>query len=268
MYPDAGFRAIVRAFWAFLRVHLAVELEYRGEMFIWLVRGVVAPLVNLAVWTAVAGEGEVGGFARAELVSYFLAVVAVERVTLEWIVWDLEHGLRTGELSPKLLRPAPPVVEWAAHHAAYKLVEVSAYLVAWPLLLRALGGAPYDLDPGRVVLFALSALLGATLRFAMAFCVGTLAFRTTRAVSIYRILDLSLIFFSGSLAPLALLPAPLRAAAQALPFRGVIAIPVEILMGRADRAGVGLQLTWLSLFLPLAYLAWRLALRHHDAVGA
>ena len=43
---------------------------------IWLILGVAQPAITLAIWWAVAGGGDVGGYGQAEFVHYFLAADA------------------------------------------------------------------------------------------------------------------------------------------------------------------------------------------------
>jgi ABC-2 type transport system permease protein len=55
---------------------------------------------------------------------------------------------------------------------------------------------------------------------------------------------------SGFLIPLAFFPGPVRAIANALPFRAIIMIPNEIYLGQIPIAlGLGLQLGWIVIML-------------------
>jgi ABC-2 type transport system permease protein len=81
-----------------------------------------------------------------------------------------------------------------------------------------------------------------------------------------------MLFLSGQMAPLALLPRPLRLIADALPFRWTTSFPVELLLGKVDfplaLAGIGVQIAWLLLFIVLLRLVWRAGIRVYSAVGA
>jgi ABC-2 type transport system permease protein len=74
------------------------------------------------------------------------------------------------------------------------------------------------------------------------------------------------------MAPLTLFPAPVQALAAALPFRWMLAFPVELLLGRlspADAAiGLAVQASWLAGSLALLGVFWRTGLRKYTAVGA
>jgi ABC-2 type transport system permease protein len=73
-------------------------------------------------------------------------------------------------------------------------------------------------------------------------------------------------------APVALLPAWARAAAEILPFRWMIGFPVELLLGGLTPAqalaGFAAQVIWILLGLGLVRLVWRAGVRSYSAVGA
>lgn len=60
----------------------------------------------------------------------------------------------------------------------------------------------------------------------------------------------SLNLLSGFLIPLAFFPGPLRALADALPFRAIIMIPNEIYLGQISMfQGLGLQMGWIAIMV-------------------
>src|SRR5947209_15761421 len=76
------------------------------------------PLVQLAIWHAVAADGPVGRFDQREFTAYYLAVLAVRLITSTWVVWQMSMEIRDGTLSAKLLRPVHPLFAYAAEHLA------------------------------------------------------------------------------------------------------------------------------------------------------
>jgi ABC-2 type transport system permease protein len=57
-----------------------------------------------------------------------------------------------------------------------------------------------------------------------------------------------------------------------LPFRWMLAFPVEVMLGRADGRdlliGVGMQAFWLALAFLTMRVVWRRGVRRYSAVGA
>ncbi|HET8841537.1 MAG TPA: ABC-2 family transporter protein, partial [Ktedonobacteraceae bacterium] len=77
---------------------------------------------------------------------------------------------------------------------------------------------------------------------------------------------------SGQLAPLSLFPLPVQWLAQSLPFRWMVAFPVEVLLGGLSASsfaiGLAAQIIWLGLAMGLLVLLWKYGLRRYSAVGA
>jgi ABC-2 type transport system permease protein len=102
--------------------------------------------------------------------------------------------------------------------------------------------------------------------------VALAAFWTTRVTAINQIHYMAVLFFSGQIAPLTVLPRPLQVVANVLPFRWTIGFPVEILLGRLTTAqvltGFAIQGAWLLAAALLVRVAWRASVKRYSAVGA
>ena len=98
------------------------------------------------------------------------------------------------------------------------------------------------------------------------------AFWLTRVMAVNQVYYVALLFLSGQAAPLALLPSPVQLLATALPFRWLVAFPVELLLGRLTLQeaflGLAMQGLWLAISLLVLRLVWRAGVRHYSAVGA
>ncbi|MCW5880897.1 MAG: ABC-2 family transporter protein, partial [Anaerolineae bacterium] len=118
-----GFLDIYRALF---RTQLAVEMQYRASLVIWLIGAFLEPVIYLTVWGVVAQSsgGEVDGFTRADFAAYFIVVMLVNHFTFSWIMWEYEYYIRQGLLSPLLLRPLHPIHRDLADNLAYKLLTM------------------------------------------------------------------------------------------------------------------------------------------------
>jgi ABC-2 type transport system permease protein len=83
--------------------------------------------------------------------------------------------------------------------------------------------------------------------------------------------DALIFLLAGQVAPVALLPGALQSAAKILPFRYMVAFPVEVLTGQVETsqlaAGFALQIVWVLIAVGLYALLWRTGLRRYTAVG-
>jgi ABC-2 type transport system permease protein len=115
-------------------------------------------------------------------------------------------------------------------------------------------------------------MLAFLLRFLVEWTLALAAFWTTRVSAINQMYFVALLFLSGQVVPLSLLPHPIQVAATILPFYWTIGFPVELLLGRLTptQAWTGLvaQAVWLTLSLVLVRFVWRAGVRVYSAVGA
>jgi ABC-2 type transport system permease protein len=123
-----------------------------------------------------------------------------------------------------------------------------------------------------IAAFVPAIFLAFLVRFLTEWTLALAAFWTTRVSAVNQAYYVAALFLSGQVAPLALLPGPVRAAAAFLPFRWTVSFPVELLLGRLTPsqalAGFGAQLAWLAISLVLLRVVWRAGVRAYSAVGA
>ncbi len=110
------------------------------------------------------------------------------------------------------------------------------------------------------------------MRFLLEWTLALAAFWTTRVSAINQVYFIAALFLSGQMAPLSLLPAPLRLAATILPFRWTTSFPVELILGRVGwtdaLTGMCVQAAWIVVCLLLLRMVWRAGVRAYSAVGA
>ena len=265
-------RSWLQRYGVLIRNAWLVDLQYRASIVLWVLWGVTEPGIALGIWWAIAGSGEIAGYARADFARYFFAVMLVNQLTIAWDSWYLDRWIREGELNFRLARPLHPIHEALADNLAYKARSASIIVVIWLLVALAWPAVRLSFDPGRWALTALAVALAAVMRFFISFTTGLLAFWTTRATAIMELHGGLALFLAGRIAPLAMLPPAIAALAHLLWFHGMLAFPVEVLTGAAtDRAallrGFSEQIAWLAVWGSGCWLAWQRGLRRYGAVG-
>lgn len=262
---------MIAVYGVYLRTRLALQLQYRVAALIWLLSLFVPTMVSLIVWRTVAGTGAVAGYDGAQFVAYFLVAMVVDHCTFSWIMFDFEFQVRQGTLSPQLLKPLHPIHAAIADNAGYKVATL-AVVIPGVFLMAAVFHPAWAPTALGVLLFLPALLLAAALRFLVEYALALLGFWTTRVSAFNDLYMALMLFLSGLWVPLAVLPAPVRLAAELLPFRGMIAFPTQLLLGsvspRDALAGFVLQLVWLLLAYAGFRLMWRAGMRTYSAVGA
>lgn len=246
---------------------------YRAEILIWMLTGTI-PLIMLAVWIgkAQAEGGSVGGYTPQGFASYFLAAWLSQQMIVAWVSWELDFQIRQGTMSPKLLRPLDPMWEHLASHATERLVRLPFMLLVLAAGLLIVPGTRLTPDLPHALLYLLSINLAFLIRFAIAYCIGLLAFWFDQATALDELYFTVAAFLTGSFAPLDLYPQWARAIIEWLPFPYVVFYPVQILTGAVNGVEIlrilAVQSVWVAIFASLRLVLWRRGLQRYGAVGA
>jgi ABC-2 type transport system permease protein len=261
----------MRAFPTLLRIGVAEVVAYRAEFLVWILTTNM-PLVMLALWHAVAADAPVGRFDQAQFTAYYLGVLAVRLATSNWMAWQMSMEIRDGTLSSKLLRPIHPLYGYAADHLAaipMRILVVSPIVAglivtSWGRLVRH--------DP-KLLLILMASVVGAWLLmyFSMVL-LGSLAFFVDSAMGPFELWIAVHALFSGYLIPLEVLRGWMGSAVvDWMPFRFMLAFPVEVLVGLMSPGDalwqLGAQWLYVAVTGVLALRVWRTGVRRYAAFG-
>jgi ABC-2 type transport system permease protein len=261
----------LRALPTMLRVGMAETLAYRVEFVIWMMTNSL-PLIMLGLWTSVASEAPFGRFREGDFIAYYLAALIVRNLTGSWVVWQLNDEIRTGRLSARLLRPVHPFVQYASTHAAsVPLRALVAVPFAAAMLFTTARGA-LATEPALYAIFFASVAGAWMMAFFTMMIIGSLGLFIEKSVAVYEVYLGVFAMTSGYLVPLELLPGWAQSIAASLPFRYMIAFPVETLTGVNDVAvalrELATQWAWVAVIVLGAYAVWRAGVRRYEAYGS
>ena len=245
-------------------------MQYRSFFFVLAFGWMIPPLIYLLVWSTAAGDGSLGGYTRGGFVAYYLVLILVNQVTYAQVNWTVGDLIRYGQINHIPLRPIAPVYDALASEVAGKMV----YLV---FDLPILAGLAFIMKPELALtwenggLFLVTLLLAWALRFLWGYWIALLAFWAARADALLTLQDSLIFLLAGHVAPVALLPGVLKTAAIVLPFRYMVAFPVEVLTSNLSRgdlmSGFAIQCTWLAVSVVLTVVIWRRGVRRYAAFG-
>jgi ABC-2 type transport system permease protein len=258
-----GGLALIRGLWL-------SWMQYRSFFFVLAFGWMIPPLIYLLVWSTAAGEGILGGYTRGGFVAYYLVLILVNQITYAQVNWTVGDLIRYGQINHILLRPMAPVYDALASEFAGKTV----YLI---FDVPVLVGLAFILKPEmtftleKSLLFLLALLLAWALRFLWGYWIALLAFWTARADALLTLQDSLIFLLAGQVAPIALLPGFLQNAAVLLPFRYMVAFPVEILTGNLAgtdlQTGFLIQILWLVAASGLTVTIWKRGIQRYAGFG-
>lgn len=259
------------SFFALVKTEVAVAVEYRARILIWVLSSVF-PLLMLAVWLSVEQTaGDRLPWSRTSLIGYYVAAAVVYQLTSSFLTWVWDEDMRSGALSFRLLRPMHPFFQYLAREVGFRVVMAGFLVPSLVAVTLAWDDLTYRLTPASGILVVVAVASGFLLNVLMSMTFATAAFWSTQMANLYSLWWGAGAFLSGWIAPTELLPAPVRAAAYVLPFRSSMGLPLDILVGHSSTAdtAVGLLVTaiWFLIFAIVFTRMWRAGLRHYQAVG-
>jgi ABC-2 type transport system permease protein len=260
----------LRAFPTMLKVGFADVVAYRAEFLVWVL-AYTMPVIMLALWTAVAREAPVGRFGEREFQAYFLATLVVRLMAGSWVVWEMNMDVRQGTLQKRLLRPVHPLLGYLAENLAAMPMRVMLVLPIAGASIAWLGRSAVSADWFELALTPFAVLGAFLLTFSAMVCIGTLSLFWESSIAVFDLWLGLYTVLSGYVMPLEFFPAGMRRVIDLLPFRQMLAFPVETLLGLISRSqalrDLGLQWAWILMFTLLAQQLWRVGMRRFSAYG-
>ena len=266
-------KSLVRLYRQQFRTTAAVMFQYRANLLIWMMGQVLEPLVYLIVWSVVSvgSGGSVGGYTPQAFAAYYIILMLVNQATYTWIMYEFEYRIRQGQLSFALLKPVHPIHADIADNVSSKLITLPIMLAVAGLLALFFHPVLHP-QAWALVLFLPVLFLAFLLRFLLEWTLALAVFWTTRVSAVNQVYFFVMLFLSGQIAPIALLPHAVQIAANILPFSWMISFPVQLMLGQLTpgRAlvGLGVQAVWVGIGFILMRLVWRSGVRVYSAVGS
>lgn len=207
---------------------------------------------------------EVGGYTLADVLAFTFITQGMAALIGLWSWWPIAETVQSGEIATDLSRPYDYQLAWLAQdygRAAFQLLGRSIPPYAVGMLAF---GVTLPTDPLIWLAIIPSIVLAVTVSFGWRFCLNLATFWTIDHRGIAGISLLMSVLLSGFLVPLALWPDGLRAVVALLPFAAMVAIPIDVFLGKLQGAdllaALALQAFWAVALLAAGRLVLAAAL--------
>ncbi len=249
--------------------------QYRSESFIWFLFDVVSPLVMILMWRSSYGDAaEIGGYTLAQMMLYYVGMMALRTVLNVHPEWAISEEIRTGGFSKHLLRPLTFSRFHLIGETAWKLLRllfltpvVAGFLLWLGPEVTASVGLTRELIPA----FLGSLLFGFFLNYTLKVSLGLMAFWMTESIGAFNIFFLFQYLFEGTLMPLNLLPPAVQRMGDWLPFRYFYSLTMSIFQGKVGTVeayqGLAVQVAWCAGAYLLMKIVYAFGVRRYSAVG-
>lgn len=248
-----------------------VQAQYRLGATLWILNGLIAPLILMLVWRVV-GSVQTLALSPAQVTAYFLLSPIIYRLTQTWLAEDLTDSIKEGRFSQYLVKPLFFIDDHLGKDQALRCLRLVTLI---PLVILAVGYClHYDLlaiTPLRAGLFCLSLILGYGLNIIISVLIGLTAFWLEQAYGSFLLLMLVTDLFAGLTIPLLLMPPWLQTLTLLLPFYSLVGLPLDLILGTIPIAlalrYLAIAFMWLAGLTILTRWLYHRALRLYTAVG-
>lgn len=265
-------REKLRIWKALFSIWLQDGLAYRASAVIWILSDTIPAMIMPAVFIAGMSQGgQIGGFDAGQFVAYYLVMLLFANFITSHLMWDMAYEIKEGIFTIHLLRPVSYFQSTTIRNLAWRVMRTFLFVPIFGLLLIFYGKY---LTNAHVYLgweVWIAVILGHIVSWCFVYMMTMLALFFTEVQSIFALYYFPMLFLSGQLFPIHLLPDWAGRIAMYLPFYYTTGLPVELVVHRiAPEAALpllGVQLIWIVASVFGAKVLWKYGLRQYTAVG-
>ena len=256
---------------AVLRIWLQDGLAYSASGVIWVLTEVVTSGFMPFVWAAAAAGGMIRGFSISNLTMYYVAMMVCSCFITCHFMWEVAYEIREGLFTTNLVRPTSYLQFMFMRNLAWRIIRTCLFIPFFCLLPIVYSGLVSSFHLYFTPQVLLCMLLGHTLSFMSVMALAMIALVVTEAQALFELYYVPMLFLSGQLFPLSLLPHWTAALARFTPFYYTTGLPAEIMIGRVSHEDawplIGIQCIWILLCYGAFKVLWRYGLRNYTGVG-
>ncbi len=258
--------------YAVFTTNLHMWMVYRLKLIVWIVSGLVEPIVWSVLWYAVAKERGDLPMTGAEIMTYYLLIALVSRLTRSWTFDMIRKEIVHGQYTKYLLWPSGITGYRIGADLANKVITVSALLPVWIIWMVVLArNGLLVLSFENIPLFILALVLAVGIRFYMDMILAHVVLWIERADGLSMVYYSASRLFGGVIVPLAFLPTVILTITMVLPFRYMYSFPIEIFQGTIEGSqllyGFLIGGAWLLAEIVILQVILHVGLKRYEAAG-
>lgn len=244
---------------------------YKAQGFIWILTDTVTGITMPLVWAAAAHGGLIAGYAAKDFVLYYMCMLFLTCFITSHFMWDISWEIKEGIFSVYLIRPMPFFQFMLVRNFTWRIIRTLIFAPMGLLLIFFYWSYLHD---ARLYLgweFWVSALLGHLLSITFVMALSMIALFVQEAQSVFELYYFPMLFLSGQLFPVSMMPDWVRSLAAIFPFYYTTGVPTEVVIGKLSPAVaqqmIAVQFIWIAASYIAQRVLWKYGLRAYTAVG-
>src|SRR5271155_3192322 len=254
------------AYFEFARVGFVNILAFRLRYY----TGIITYLINVCVyyfiWRAVfASSGPIAGYNLAQMITYVSVGWMIRSFYWNTIDQEMAYEVIEGKIAMDLIKPVSIQWMWISRAMGESAFRLGLLTLPTAVVVALVFPVHGPSSPENFALFMLGVLGSFFLMAAINFMIGTCAIPLKSILALIRAKYWLIELLSGLLIPIAFFPQKLQRVMAWLPFEHIANTPLQIYLGKLDRAqawrALGTQWLWVVALLILAHVWWDRASR-------
>mgnify|MGYP000965554538 CR=1 FL=1 len=266
-----SFRRLWRQWKGLFNIYIQDGLAYRAQGFIWVLVDAATAITMPAVWIAASKGGLIQGYSPNDFILYYLSILLIGSFVTCHFMWDIGNEIREGIFSAQIIRPVSWFQYIIVRNFAWRLIRSTIFL---PLFILFMVIYSPDMSGWSLNLgweFWVAVVLGHLVSVCFVAAMSMIALFTQEAHAIFELYYFPMLFLSGQMFPVALLPDWAQSLAVIFPFYYTTGAPTEILIGRMTGPGIyaifAIQIGWILGSYVLYRILSHYGLRYYTGVG-
>ncbi len=219
--------AVTNTFFGFLRAYLFIALYQEAHA---------------------QGQTAVSGYTLPDVLAFTFITQGMAALIGLWAWWPMAETVQSGQVATDLSRPYDYQLSWLAQDYGRALFQFVARSTPPFLVGMVAFGVTLPTDPIIWLATAPSIVLAITVSFGWRFMLNLTTFWLVDHRGVAGISLLMTVLLSGFMVPLAMWPDGLREVVMLLPFASMVAIPIDVFLGKLQGvdllAALSLQAFW------------------------
>lgn len=273
MVPRPGGDVVIaaRTFLAFFGTSFRKNLVYRSEVWLSVVFGLLAIVIQAAIWRALLADGAVEGITVDDMVTYVIITTVISTISLHRLITDVDERLRSGDIAVDLIKPM--------HYPSMQLADQlgrSAFQLAFVVVpMVIISTLAFDIQApagsSAMVGFAVSLAIALLISFTQGLLLALLAFWFLTTFHFVWANGALVTLFGGANLPLWFFPDAFETFARLLTYQFVAFVPAAIWLGEIDGSEIArtlvLGIIWAAIQGAACQLLWTAAVRRLTLQG-
>jgi len=249
----------VRLYWELARCGFRRTAIYRSAALSGAITNTFFGFLRAYLFIALyQGHDAVNGYTLPDVLAFTFITQGMAALIGLWAWWPIAETVQSGQVATDLSRPYDYQFSWLAQDYGRALFQFVARSTP-PFVVGMIAfGVTLPTDPFIWLVTVPSVLLAITISFGWRFMLNLTTFWLVDHRGVAGISLLMSVLLSGFLVPLAMWPDGLRGVVTLLPFASMVAIPIDVFLGKlqgADLLGaLALQAFWAVAMLGLGRL--------------